>query len=74
MSVQYGDRIEMSQRERDRLKVLHGVQQGLHSEVDPILWTKIGHFFATLSLAFQTTDFSLLLLDGRCFDTVRLAG
>jgi len=23
MSVQYGDRIEMSQRERDRLKVLH---------------------------------------------------
>jgi len=32
MSVQYGDRIEMSQRERDRLKVLHGVQQGLHSQ------------------------------------------
>jgi transposase len=28
MSVQDGDRIEMSQRERDRLKVLHGVQQG----------------------------------------------
>jgi transposase len=32
MSVQDGDRIEMSQRERDRLKVLHGVQQGLHSQ------------------------------------------
>jgi Homeodomain-like domain len=28
MSVQDGGRIEMSQRERDRLKVLHGVQQG----------------------------------------------
>lgn len=28
MSVQHGDRIEMSQRERDRLKVLHGVEQG----------------------------------------------
>jgi transposase len=28
MGVQQGDRIEMSQRERDRLKVLHGVQQG----------------------------------------------
>jgi transposase len=28
MSVLYGDRIEMSQRERDRLKVLHGIEQG----------------------------------------------
>jgi len=28
MSVPYGDRIEMSQRERDRLKVLHGVSEG----------------------------------------------
>ena len=32
MSVQYGDRIEMSQEERDRLKVLHGVQQGQYSQ------------------------------------------
>lgn len=32
MSVQYGDRIEMSQPERDRLKVLHGVQQGQYSQ------------------------------------------
>ncbi len=32
MSVQYGDRIEMSQQERDRLKVLHGVQQGQYSQ------------------------------------------
>src|SRR6202790_983982 len=31
MSVQHGDRIEMSQRERDRLKVLHGVQQGKYT-------------------------------------------
>jgi hypothetical protein len=28
MSVQRGDRIAMSQRDRDRLKVLHGVQEG----------------------------------------------
>jgi transposase len=28
MSVQRGDRIAMSQRERDRLKVLHGVKEG----------------------------------------------
>jgi polyhydroxybutyrate depolymerase len=28
MGVRQGDRIEMSQRERDRLKVLHDVQQG----------------------------------------------
>jgi transposase len=28
MSVQQEDRIEMSQRERDRLKVLHGVKEG----------------------------------------------
>ena len=32
MSVQYGDRIEMSQQERDRLKVLHGVEQGQYSQ------------------------------------------
>jgi hypothetical protein len=43
-------------------------------EVDPILWTKIGHFFATLLLVFQTSDFALLLRAGRCCGTVRLAG
>jgi len=32
MSVQQKDRIEMSQQERDRLKVLHGVQQGQYSQ------------------------------------------
>jgi transposase len=32
MSVQRKDRIEMSQQERDRLKVLHGVQQGQYSQ------------------------------------------
>lgn len=32
MCVQQEDRIEMSQRERDRLKVLHGVQQGQFSQ------------------------------------------
>ena len=32
MSVQQQDRIEMSQQERDRLKVLHGVQQGQFSQ------------------------------------------
>ena len=32
MSVQQKDRIEMSQRERDRLKVLHGVEQGQYSQ------------------------------------------
>jgi transposase len=32
MSVQYGDRIEMSQQERDRLKVLHGVEQRQYSQ------------------------------------------
>ncbi len=32
MSVQQKDRIEMSQCERDRLKVLHGVQQGQYSQ------------------------------------------
>jgi transposase len=32
MSVQYGDRIEMSQQERDRLKVLHGVEQGQYNQ------------------------------------------
>ena len=32
MSVQQKDRIEMSQRERDRLKVLHGVKQGLYTQ------------------------------------------
>jgi hypothetical protein len=38
--------------------------------VDPILWAKIGHFFATLSLAFLTSSFSLVLLVGRFRDTV----
>lgn len=33
MGVQEGDRIEMSQRERDRLKVLHGVADGRYSQV-----------------------------------------
>src|SRR5712691_10459684 len=32
MSVQQGDRIAMSQRERDRLKVLHGVKEGQYSQ------------------------------------------
>ena len=32
MSVQQKDRIEMSQQERDRLKVLHGVAQGQYSQ------------------------------------------
>jgi transposase len=32
MSVQQRDRIEMSQRERDRLKVLHGVKQGQYTQ------------------------------------------
>lgn len=32
MIVQFGDRIEMSQQERDRLKVLHGVQQGQYTQ------------------------------------------
>ena len=32
MSVQQKDRIEMSQQERDRLKVLHSVQQGQYSQ------------------------------------------
>ena len=32
MSVQQKDRIEMSQRERDRLKVLHGVKAGQYSQ------------------------------------------
>jgi len=32
MSVQCGDRIEMSQRERDRLKVLHGVKEGEYTQ------------------------------------------
>ena len=32
MSVLPQDRIEMSQRERDRLKVLHGIQTGLYSQ------------------------------------------
>lgn len=32
MSVHPRDRVEMSQRERDRLKVLHGVEQGLYSQ------------------------------------------
>ena len=32
MSVQGGDRIEMSQRERDRLKVLHGVKEGEYTQ------------------------------------------
>src|SRR5262249_52781080 len=32
MSVQQEDRIEMSQRERDRLKVLHVVKQGLYTQ------------------------------------------
>jgi transposase len=33
MSVHPRDRVEMSQRERDRLKVLHGIEQGLYSQV-----------------------------------------
>jgi transposase len=32
MSVHPKDRVEMSQRERDRLKVLHGIEQGLYSQ------------------------------------------
>ncbi len=32
MSVQQKDRIEISQQERDRLKVLHGVQQGQYTQ------------------------------------------
>jgi Homeodomain-like domain len=32
MSVQCGDRIEMSQRERDRLKVLHCVKEGGYTQ------------------------------------------
>lgn len=32
MSVQCGDRIAMSQRERDRLKVLHGVKEGEYTQ------------------------------------------
>ena len=32
MCVQHGDRIEMSQRERDRLKVLHGVKAGQYTQ------------------------------------------
>jgi transposase len=32
MCVQHGDRIEMNQRERDRLKVLHGLQEGRFSQ------------------------------------------
>lgn len=32
MSVHPRDRVEMSQRERDRLKVLHGIEQGLYSQ------------------------------------------
>src|SRR5260370_41717235 len=32
MSVHCGDRIEMSQRERDRLKVLHGVKEGEYTQ------------------------------------------
>jgi len=32
MSVQQKDRIEMSRQERDRLKVLHGVQPGQYSQ------------------------------------------
>jgi len=32
MCVPYGDRIEMSQRERDRLRVLHGIQHGQYSQ------------------------------------------
>jgi hypothetical protein len=35
MSVQCGDRIEMSQRERDRLKVLHGVKEGEYTQPKP---------------------------------------
>jgi hypothetical protein len=35
MSVQYGDRIEMSQQERDRLKVLHGVEPYPPQPPDP---------------------------------------
>ena len=47
------ERLEMSERERERLKVLHEVQGGhltqveagwrLKLEVDPIYWTKIGY-------------------------------
>src|SRR5205809_490544 len=32
MCVQQKDRIEMSQRERDRLKVLHGVKEGQYTQ------------------------------------------
>lgn len=32
MGVHLRDRVEMSQRERDRLKVLHGIEQGLYSQ------------------------------------------
>jgi hypothetical protein len=33
MSVPQKDRLEMSQRERDRLKVLHGVKEGQFTQV-----------------------------------------
>jgi len=43
-------------------------------EVDPIIWTKIGHSFATLSLAFLTSNFFLALACGANLRYCRVAG
>ena len=40
MACNEGDRIAMSQRERDRLQVLHGVQEGQHTQAEAAgCWT-----------------------------------